>query len=332
LLKELAYLPLAIVQAAAYVNVNKISLQKYRLLLTKKKKEIVGPIATESQIVIATTWLISFEQIRSDDALAADYLLFMACTDRRDVPLSLLPVAMPREHQARAVKTLDAYSFVTKQTAQSALDLHRLVQTSTRNWLGRQGLLRQQTQVAITRLLEVFPDRSHGDRNKWRRFFPYAKFALSYGILGQDNEARANLTWKYAMALLSDGRFNEADAYFQEAVQSQHGVGVVEHPYTLTSMGNLALTYRGQGRWKEAEELFVQVIETSERVLGEEHPDTLTSMGNLALTYARQGRWETAEELEVQVMKTRKRVLGKEHPSTLTSMNNVASTYVYQGR
>jgi hypothetical protein len=28
-----------------------------------------------------------------------------------------------------------------------------------------------------------------------------------------------------------------------------------EHPDTLTSMANLALTYWKQGRWKEAEEL-----------------------------------------------------------------------------
>jgi hypothetical protein len=57
-----------------------------------------------------------------------------------------------------------------------------------------------------------------------------------------------------------------------------------EHPSTLTSMANLASTYRNQGRWKEAEELFVQVMETRKRVLGEEHPSTMTSMNNLAFT------------------------------------------------
>jgi hypothetical protein len=61
-----------------------------------------------------------------------------------------------------------------------------------------------------------------------------------------------------------------------------------EHPDTLTSMANLASTYRNQGRWKEAEELEVQVMETSLRVLGAEHPDTLTSIANLASTYKNQ--------------------------------------------
>ena len=92
----------------------------------------------ESWVVIAATWLISFEQIRRHDALAADYLLFMASVDRNDIPLALLPMASPHEQGTRAVATLDAYSLVTKRTAELALDLHQLVHVSTRNW---QGLL-----------------------------------------------------------------------------------------------------------------------------------------------------------------------------------------------
>jgi Tetratricopeptide repeat len=55
-----------------------------------------------------------------------------------------------------------------------------------------------------------------------------------------------------------------------------------DHPSTLTSMANLASTYRNQGRWKEAEDLQKQELEICLRVLGEEHPDTLISIENLA--------------------------------------------------
>jgi hypothetical protein len=51
-----------------------------------------------------------------------------------------------------------------------------------------------------------------------------------------------------------------------------------EHPDTLTSMANLALTYSSQGRWAEAEQLEAQVLELRKKVLGPEHPDTLMSM------------------------------------------------------
>jgi hypothetical protein len=48
-----------------------------------------------------------------------------------------------------------------------------------------------------------------------------------------------------------------------------------DHPDTLTSMANLASTYRKQGRWSEAEKLEVQVMEARKTKLGADHPDTL---------------------------------------------------------
>ncbi|KAH7122353.1 kinesin light chain 3, partial [Dendryphion nanum] len=332
LLKELEYLPLAIVQAAAYINVNKMALQDYLTLLAKTKEGLVEGQYRQSESVIAATWLLSFKQTRLQDALAADYLLFMACVDRNDVPLALLPAASPREQEIDAIRTLDAYSLVTKRTAESALDVHQLVHVSTRNWLEKEGMLRQQTHVAITRLLEVFPDNSHGSRSKWRRLLPHADFALSSGITSQENEARTKLLEKCSAALYSDGRWKEAGELILQVIKTRKSVLGEEHPDTLTNIADLASTYRNQGRWKEAEELFVQVIKTRRRVLGEEHPNTLTSIANLALIYRNQGQWKEAEGLDVQVIEMRKRVLGKEHPDTLTSIANLTSTYRSQGR
>ncbi len=58
-----------------------------------------------------------------------------------------------------------------------------------------------------------------------------------------------------------------------------------DHPDTITTMANLALTYWNQGQWPEAEELGVKVMETRKKVLSEEHPSMLSSIGNLVLIY-----------------------------------------------
>jgi tetratricopeptide (TPR) repeat protein len=219
------------------------------------------------------------------------------------------------------VGTLDAYSFVTKQTAESALDLHQLVHASIRSWLQKQGLLSQWTQRAITRLLEVIPDDNHGSRSKWRRLLPHAKFVLSSGLTGQDNEPMTSLIWRSAMTLLSDGRWKEAEELFVQAMEAFKRMLGNEHPHTLISMASLAVPYMNQGRWKEAERLFVQAMEAFKRVFGDERPDTLTCIGNLAATCSNQGRWKEAEELQVQVMETGKRMLGDECPHTLISVS-----------
>jgi Tetratricopeptide repeat len=52
----------------------------------------------------------------------------------------------------------------------------------------------------------------------------------------------------------------------------------VEHPDTLTSMNNLAISYGNQGRLMEAVELHEKVLKVRKRTLGVEHPDTLGGM------------------------------------------------------
>ncbi|KAK3985963.1 kinesin light chain [Cladorrhinum sp. PSN332] len=154
--------------------------------------------------------------------------------------------------------------------------------------------------------------------------------------LGKEDVATLDSMSLFALVLLgrgrNQGRWEEAEKLFVQVMETRKTKLGADHPDTLTSMANLASTYRNQGRWEEAEKLFVQVMETSKTKLGADHPDTLTSMANLASTLWNQGRWEEAEKLFVQVMETSKTKLGADHPSTLTSMANLASTYRNQGR
>jgi hypothetical protein len=50
-----------------------------------------------------------------------------------------------------------------------------------------------------------------------------------------------------------------------------------EHPDTLTSMNNLAWTWKGQNRDAEALDLISSSLEPLTRKLGANHPNTLTS-------------------------------------------------------
>lgn len=64
-----------------------------------------------------------------------------------------------------------------------------------------------------------------------------------------------------------------------EVIETKKRILGPEHPDTLTSIVNLAATYKNQRKWKEAEELQVQLMETRKKVLGV-HPDTKTSMAH----------------------------------------------------
>ena len=305
LLTKLTYLPLAIVQAAAYINENQINLSEYVALLDNTEENIIDILSEEFEDEgrykdiknpIATTWLISFEKIRTRDPLAADYLSFMSCVDAKDIPQSLLPPVQSPKMAVDAIGTLSAYSFITKHKTAQILDLHRLVHLATRNWLRTKGSLGQWTSKALERLEEVFPDSDHTNRSVWRMYLPHARYTLETELEGARNDT-TKLLWKFGKCTRSDGRYKEAEMAFTQVMESRKKVLGAEHPDTLRSMRMLASTYRDQGWWDAAEELEVQVMEIRKKKLGADHPNTLTSIANLALTFWKQGRWDAAEEL-----------------------------------
>ncbi|EXL60706.1 hypothetical protein FOCG_03527 [Fusarium oxysporum f. sp. radicis-lycopersici 26381] len=87
LLTLLEHLPLAITQAAAYLNENQISLTEYLQLFKNTERDRIELLSAEfqddtryeqSQHPVATTWFISFNHIRKADELASRILMFLA--------------------------------------------------------------------------------------------------------------------------------------------------------------------------------------------------------------------------------------------------------------
>ncbi|OCK75291.1 hypothetical protein K432DRAFT_175945 [Lepidopterella palustris CBS 459.81] len=54
-----------------------------------------------------------------------------------------------------------------------------------------------------------------------------------------------------------------------------------EHPSTLTSMNNLAFTFKFQGRNDEAILLLKTCLQLQKQILGPQHPDTESSLKSL---------------------------------------------------
>ena len=111
---------------------------------------------------MATTWLISFEQISQDNLLAVAYLKFMSFIVEKDIPRSLLLVGDGLEAD-EAISTLKAYAFITEQE-QTSYDMHWLVRLVMRNWLEESGL-KEQVSSTLQSLNDVFPFPQHGNRD-----------------------------------------------------------------------------------------------------------------------------------------------------------------------
>ena len=229
LLHQLSCLPLAITQAASYINETAISVATYLSLLQSQENVMVELLSQDFEDEwryaginnsVAVTWLISFHQIQRLNPLAADYLLFMSCIDPRDIPLSLLPPDFTVKQQ-NALGLLKAYSFITGQVDDQTVSLHRLVHVATRNWLRNGGMLEQWMVNTGKRLRDIFPSNEHENRILWREYLPHALFILQSNEFQNNKQDREHLVQRVAQCLYSDGRYDQAGALFKEVLENK---------------------------------------------------------------------------------------------------------------
>ncbi|KAK3360381.1 hypothetical protein B0T25DRAFT_473595 [Lasiosphaeria hispida] len=348
---RLEHLPLALVQATAFIQENTTTVSDYLRLIDQSDQDLVNLLSEDFETVgrdsetpraVAETWMLSFEKIQQQNAFAGEILSLISLFDRQAIPLVFLSHYRKQQqrgesggeiHITKALGILKAFSIIAEDKDHN-LDMHRLVQLVTRKWLASKGTMQRFAGQALLAVSQVYPLGEFENRIVCGAYLPHAYAVLKSEDTGSRDErvARALLFHNVARYFQHQGRWKDAEKSQFNALELLKAVQGDGHPDTLTSMNNLAFIYSNQGRWKEAETLGVRAAEISKKVLGDEHPGTLGSMNNLATTYSKQGRWKETETLVVRVVEISKKVLGDEHPGTLASMNNLATTYSNQGR
>jgi tetratricopeptide (TPR) repeat protein len=370
--KVLEFMPLALVQAAAFIRQRapRCSVQQYLDQFNKSDRKKTSLLDyngghlrrdAEAKNSIIITWQISFDYILETRRTAADLLSLMSFFDRQGIPEELLQtrVGMGNEYRDEEhlltdgensdddsesessavgfeddILTLRNYSFITLTNNATTFDMHRLVQLATRKWLEDQGQLEVWKQRYIDILYAAFPTAEYENWAKCHTLFPHAKSALLHRP-ESENSLRQWAQLLYNAAWYASNKESLSDAEKLSAVSLKVRKNLLgeEHVNTLESIEMMVGIRYITGQWKEAEETLMRLLETRSRVLGKEHPHTLNSMSNLASAYtSNQGRWKEAEELFLQAIEINSRVIGEEHPHTLNSMTNLAALYRNQGR
>jgi tetratricopeptide (TPR) repeat protein len=342
LLDFLAGLPLAIKQASAYMMKTGIGVAKYlehcsssddRLieLLSKDFEDRARYKSTDARNPVATTWLISFNNISQSKPLAAKYLQHMSLLAEKNIPKHLLPLEDELEAY-EAIGVLRAYAFISERAEKGSYDIHRLVRLVMQNWLVKEGGLKICSTSVMQRLSIAYPHPDHANKDAWTKILPHALVALKYQEHSSDIKARLRVMYDVSRSILLLGRYKDAEQLWRQTVDLYTTALGIEHPYTLASRSSLAKALYGQGQHEEAKQIHQQTLELRIKVLGAEHPDTLLSRTNLANTLYSQDQYKEAEKMYQQTFELQVQVLGAEHPNTLFSMYNIASVAYRQGR
>jgi tetratricopeptide (TPR) repeat protein len=341
LLQRLTYLPLAIVQAAAFMNKNSTTISKYLGIMRDTDQGLIEALSKDfddsnrdrdSRNAVTTTWMISFRQIQKYVPFAAKYLSFLACVAPQDIPRSIFPAVGSDLEQEEAIGTLLAYNFMTKQSNTNYYDVHILVHQVTSFWLRNNGQWDNCIQDTISRLIELIP--WDGNKKSHHEYTPALQhgYYTSHILESKDSQPAIKLLDRVGGCYIDIGNYIKAEDALADVVERRKKAFGPEHRQTMDGMHYLGRAIAYQGRYRDAERIHQETLLLREKELGPQHGSTLASRHELAMMALELGKYNNAEKLLIQLIETRKRVLGAEHPSTLTSQANLASTYRKQGR
>jgi Domain of unknown function (DUF4062)/Tetratricopeptide repeat len=329
-------LPLALEQAAAYIQATGDTLAGYLAGFRRRRADLLArgePVGYSG--TVATTWALAFTQLEEAAPQAAGLLRLLAFCAPEAVPLGLLlqprpgltgqlaaevaevlvPLLEDELAAKHAVAALRRYSLV-RPAGDGAVSVHRLVQAVTADQMPDE--LREAWGEAAAALVEAALPDDPRQPDTWPAFaalLPHAQAALP-----SDSGTMADL----ASYLGQSGSYVAARELWRGMLEQRAQTLGPEDPGTLVARAEAAYWTGMAGDAAGARDQYAALLPIDERVSGPEHPDALTTRSNLARWTGEAGDAAGARDQFAVLLPIVDRVLGPEHPDTLTTRHNLA--------
>ncbi|QIY97402.2 tetratricopeptide repeat protein [Streptomyces sp. S1D4-11] len=321
---ELGNLPLALVQAGAFIRETGMTFDAYRQSLGRVV-ESGHPRATIGRILELT-----LERIAAENPVAVKLLQSLAWVSPDNIPRDLIvELAGGTTHLGKMLAKLSVYGAVS--LTGRGLDIHPLVQAQLRDQLKLETPPkgRPEAERALLHLVDTLRAGSLSGEPGWEHLIPHViAFAENAPSGNDDSDEIASLYYEIAGFLTAQGEIGRTIPLLKASLTQRERTLGSTHPDTLSIRTQLAYAYRVTGQLGRAIPLLEATLAQSEQVLGSDHPDTLTSRNNLAYAYQAAGDLGRAIPLLEATLAQREQVLGSDHPDTLTSRNNLATAYL----
>ena len=333
---ELGGLPLALEQAAAYIQATGGSLAGYVAAFERRRADLLARGEPAGYTgTVATTWVLAFTQVEESAPGAAGLLRLLAFCAPDAVPLGLLlqprpgladqlpakvaPVLGPllgdELAAGDAVAALRRYSLV-RPAGDGVVSVHRLVQAVTADQMP-EDLARGWRQAAAALVEASLPGdpRQPGTWPVFAALLPHAQAALPADSAGMV---------RIASYLGDSGSYVAARELWRGMREDRAQNLGPDDPGTLLARAEFAGWTGLAGDAAGARDQYAALLPVRERVSGAEHPDTLTTRGQLAFWTGAAGDAAGARDQYAALLPVRERVSGAEHPGTLNTRGHLA--------
>ncbi|KAH9210981.1 hypothetical protein DL95DRAFT_437398 [Leptodontidium sp. 2 PMI_412] len=336
LVAKLDGLPLALSTAGAYLEHVTMSFAEYLRLyeMSWLKLQTTSPrLSSYEDRSLYTTWQITFDRIRQQNAVSARLLELWAYFDRQDVWFELLRHGRSTDDERirtltgdklnfnEAVRLLCEYGLVhmelspPQQSGSARYGVHSCVHSWTIYVLNEEwdeGLAR----LALACVASEVPNTNV---DKWwllqQRLLQHAaryEHLIADGKV--DVEGMAWALHNLGLLYKNQGKLVEAEAMYTRALQGSEEALGPKHTSTLSKLA-------------EAEAMYTRALQGSEEALGPKHTSTLSTVNNLGMLYADQGKLAEAEAMYTQALQGKEEALGPKHTSTLGKLAEAEAMY-----
>lgn len=347
IVKEMDGLPLAIVQAGAFMQETGCSPTDYLDLYATHRRALLARssrLLLDHPDTVATTWSLSFQQIEQANPAAAELLRLCAFLAPDAIPEELLTRGASELGEVLAAVIADPlqfnetlgvllrYCLIQRDANTHMLSIHRLIQAVLRESMD------QQTQRAcaerIVRAINAaFPVASTGVDAHYQSYLPQvqecAALIEQYQLYFPE---AGNLLFQAGALQYFYGFHPQAQVLHQQALAVRSQVFGSDHPAVAESCNALAILARLQGNYERAESFHQQALSIRKNALGPTDPATAQSLNNLGVLYRNRRKYEQAEPLLQQALAINTQALGSNHHDTLLTSLNLAKLYAEQRR
>jgi hypothetical protein len=332
-------LPLAVEQAAAFLEQTEMPLEAYTRLWREQSGRVLGKgSALGHPETVATLWSMQLSTLARAFPGAVDLLQTFAVLAPEPIPLSwftdnpdLVPPALRDLADdllvwVEAVGTLTSYS-LARRVGRDAVVVHRLVQAVVRADLTSArlaeivaGLVDVLWAAAPRGILEDYPTTWP----QWRLLLPHVRALLS--VDGQQqSDAAANLAHGAAQYLQSQGGYELAGELYRRALHDWRLLYGSDHPSVLDARYGLAKLRGDAGDPAGAAAAFAELLADQIRLEGATHRNTFDIRNELARWRGYAGDAAGAVSALTELVPDLIRSLGADDPRTLTVRHNLAS-------
>ncbi|KAJ7478288.1 hypothetical protein FB451DRAFT_1452605 [Mycena latifolia] len=348
IVRALCYLPLAIIQAGAFISKSG-NLNNYLALYTHSKDRLLiqrpaqshdnyawtvfDQLSQEAKTFLKLCSSLHYQGISEDIFKNATKYTFKPCGPSQaelQMAFKVLSQFLGPSGAWDPLCFLDvtnelrAHSLINFDSEKNMLSIHPLVHQWTRNTLSDEEHLHCMNVIAGMSLAGL-PEKDLAVISLW--MLPHIDC-----LLKANSNVIPDFQLEYGKVYLLAGDPRKAEELEVAVLKQRRNLLGEDHPYTLDAMYWLSWTYEDLGRLKEAEALGVVLLEKRRNILGDNHPDTLDALANLALVCNSLGKLQEAQELGVSLLPRMRSVRGENHPDTLVAMGNLALTYSDLGK